>query len=157
MLALSSGQPEMNIISVTATGGSPSYEYSFNGEPFSSSNTYKTYKSGDYEVIVRDQNGCTKTLTVPMTYIDVCIPNYFTPNGDGLYEDWGPGCTNIYNDLEFSIFDRYGRIIAKYHYGEKWDGKYNGEELPTGDYWYILKLNDSKDDREFVGHFTLYR
>ena len=41
--------------------------------------------------------------------------------------------------------------------GEKWDGKYNGTELPTGDYWYVVKLNDPRDDREFVGHFTLYR
>jgi gliding motility-associated-like protein len=41
--------------------------------------------------------------------------------------------------------------------GESWDGKYQGVELPSGDYWYVLKLNNSKDDREFVGHFTLYR
>ncbi|WP_431243485.1 T9SS type B sorting domain-containing protein [Flavobacterium sp. P21] len=156
-LALSAGKPEMNIISVTATGGAPAYEYSFNGEPFTSSNTYKIYKSGDYVVVVRDQNGCTKTITVPAIYVDVCLDNYFTPNGDGVYDTWGPGCTNIYNNLEFSIFDRYGRVIAKYHYGQKWDGRYNGEELPSGDYWYVLKLNDEKDAREFVGHFTLYR
>lgn len=156
-LALSSGQQEMNIISVTAAGGSPAYEYSFNGEPFTSSNKYKIYKSGDYKVIVRDQNGCTSELIVPAIYVDVCLDNYFTPNGDGVYDTWGPGCTNIYNNLEFSIFDRYGRVIAKYHYGQKWDGRYNGAELPSGDYWYVLKLNDEKDNREFVGHFTLYR
>ncbi|WP_276379347.1 T9SS type B sorting domain-containing protein [Flavobacterium sp. H4147] len=156
-IKLSDGQPEMNVISVTGVGGAPSYEYSFNGEPFTTSNKYKIYKSGDYEVIVRDQNGCTATMIVPMTYVDVCIDNYFTPNGDGISDTWGPGCTNIYNNLVFEIFDRYGRVIAKYHYGEKWDGKYQGSELPTGDYWYVLKLNDEKDSREFVGHFTLYR
>ncbi|KQO29641.1 hypothetical protein ASF10_03800 [Flavobacterium sp. Leaf82] len=156
-LAESTGQQEMNIINVTAAGGSPAYEYSFNGEPFTSSNKYKIYKTGDYVVIVRDQNGCTATITVHAIYVDVCLDNYFTPNGDGIYDTWGPGCTNIYNNLEFSIFDRYGRIIAKYHYGQKWDGRYNGEELPTGDYWYVLKLKDEKDAREFVGHFTLYR
>lgn len=156
-IKLSDGQPEMNVISVTGTGGAPAYEYSFNGEPFTSSNTYKIYKSGDYVVVVRDQNGCTATITVPMVYIDVCLDNYFTPNGDGVYDTWGPGCTNIYNNLEFSIFDRYGRVIAKYHYGQKWDGRYDGAELPSGDYWYVLKLNDEKDAREFVGHFTLYR
>ena len=30
-------------------------------------------------------------------------------------------------------------------------------ELPTGDYWYVIKLRGENDDREFVGHFTLYR
>ncbi|MFH6956141.1 T9SS type B sorting domain-containing protein [Flavobacterium aquidurense] len=155
-LAVSGGKPEMNIISVTAGGGAPAYEYSFNGEPFTSSNRYKIYKSGDYVVVVRDRNGCTVTITVPAIYVDVCLDNYFTPAGV-TNTTWGPGCTNIYNNLEFSIFDRYGRVIVKYHYGQKWDGRYNGAELPSGDYWYVLKLNDPKDDREFVGHFTLYR
>lgn len=150
------GQAELNIISVTASGGAPAYEYSFNGEPFTSSNKYKIYKSGDYKVIVRDKNGCTFEIVVPAIYVDVCLDNYFTPAGV-TNTTWGPGCTNIYNNLEFSIFDRYGRVIAKYHYGQKWDGRYNGADLPSGDYWYVLKLNDAKDDREFVGHFTLYR
>jgi len=156
-LFASTANNQMNIIEVDAVGGSPTYEYSFNGEPFTYSNTYKIYRSGEYKVIVRDQNGCTDTLIVPMKYIDVCIDDYFTPNGDGIYDTWGPSCTNIYDKLEFSIFDRYGREIAKLHYGEKWDGKYNDKELPSGDYWYVLKLNDQKDTREFVGHFTLYR
>lgn len=29
--------------------------------------------------------------------------------------------------------------------------------LPSGDYWYVIKLQGESDDREFVGHFTLYR
>ncbi len=156
-IGLSPGKPEMNIISVTASGGSPAYEYSFDGEAFTSEHEFKIYKTRDYVIIVRDQNGCTATITVPGKYVDVCVPDHFTPNGDGQFDTWGPECTNIYNNLLFDIYDRYGRVIAKYHYGQKWDGKYNGEELPTGDYWYVLKLNDEKDAREFVGHFTLYR
>ncbi len=87
----------------------------------------------------------------------MCIPNYFTPNGDGISDGWAPGCTINYKDLTFDIFDRYGRKIATYHLGQTWDGKYNGQELPSGDYWFVLKLNDPKDNRDFVGHFTLYR
>jgi gliding motility-associated-like protein len=41
--------------------------------------------------------------------------------------------------------------------GPGWDGTYDGKELPTGDYWYVIKLNGENDSREFVGHFTLYR
>ena len=148
---------EMNILEVAAKGGAPEYQYSFNGEPFTSSNKYKIYKSGDYQVVVRDQNGCEATITVPGQYVDVCLDDYFTPNGDGVYDGWGPGCTNIYTNLEFSVMDRSGRILQKFHYGEEWDGTYNGVELPSGDYWYVLKLNDVKDNREFIGHFSLYR
>ncbi|OXA89938.1 T9SS type B sorting domain-containing protein, partial [Flavobacterium hercynium] len=148
---------EMNILTVIASGGTSNYVYSFNGGPFTSSNKFIIRESGDYHIIVRDENGCEASIIAPAKFVDVCIDDYFTPNGDGVYDEWGPGCTNIYKDLEFSIFDRYGRVINKYHYGEKWDGRYNGEELPSGDYWYVLKLNDVKDNREFVGHFTLYR
>ena len=59
--------------------------------------------------------------------------------------------------MTFDIFDRYGRKIATLRVNEKWDGMYKGKELPTGDYWYVVRLNDRMDNREFVGHFTLYR
>jgi gliding motility-associated-like protein len=38
-----------------------------------------------------------------------------------------------------------------------WEGLYQDTKMPTGDYWYVVKLNGEEDDREFVGHFTLYR
>jgi hypothetical protein len=36
------------------------------------------YQSGNYTVIVRDKYGCTATANRDFTYIDICIPNYFT-------------------------------------------------------------------------------
>ncbi len=156
-LAMTIDDSQINQIIVTATGGSGIYEYALNGESNGSSNTFVIYQSGDYTVSVTDSDGCTTEITRYFEYIDVCIPNYFTPNGDGVTDDWAPGCTVTYKDLEYSIFDRYGRKIATYHLGQKWDGTYNGSPLPTGDYWYVIKLNDKNDDREFVGHFTLYR
>ena len=147
----------LNEIVATATGGGGGYQYTFNGESNGTKNTFIIYKSGDYTVEVTDANGCVASATRYFEYIDVCIPNYFTPNGDGISDGWAPGCTVNYKDLTFDIFDRYGRKIATYRLGEYWNGKYNGQELPSGDYWYVLRLNDPKDNREFVGHFTLYR
>ena len=115
------------------------------------------YKSGDYTVTVTDRYGCVASATRYFDYVDVCIPNYFTPDGDGDQDEWGPGCTINYRDLTVDIFDRYGRKIAVLRVGQKWDGKYQGKHLPTGDYWYVVNLNDKKDKRSFVGHFTLYR
>lgn len=149
---------EINTITVKASGGVAPYEYSFNGEPFSSSNTYRIYKSGIYKVIVRDKNGCEATIDVEGKFYDFCMPNYFTPDGIGSNNTIGPDCGALaYKDLTFDVYDRYGRVVGKYRVGGKWDGRYHGNELPTGDYWYVLKLNDPKDNREFVGHFTLYR
>ncbi|RKR10332.1 gliding motility-associated-like protein [Flavobacterium sp. 90] len=156
-LNLTLADGELNEIVATATGGESQYRYSFNNEPNSTTNKFIIYKSGDYSITVTDKNGCTVTTSRYFEFIDVCIPNHFTPNGDGINDEWGPGCTTQYKNLTFMIFDRYGRIIGNYKYGQKWDGKYNGTELSSGDYWYVFKLNDNKDNREFVGHFTLYR
>ncbi|WP_125718424.1 T9SS type B sorting domain-containing protein [Flavobacterium ustbae] len=148
---------DINTIVVQASGGVAPYEYSFNGESFTSSNSYRIYKTGVYKVIVRDKNGCEATIDVEGTFYDFCMPNYFTPNG-ATNTTIGPDCGALaYKELTFDIYDRYGRVVAKYRVGGKWDGRYHGSELPTGDYWYVLKLNDPKDPREFVGHFTLYR
>lgn len=147
----------LNQFTATTTGGSQPYLYTLNGEDYGSTNTFDIYETGTYTVTVTDANGCTATASIFMEHIDVCISNYFTPNGDGVQDDWGPGCTEQYPNLTFDIYDRYGRVIATLGVGQKWDGTYNGNELPSGDYWYVVKLNDANDNRDFVGHFTLYR
>jgi gliding motility-associated-like protein len=156
-LALTLANKELNEIVATATGGVGGYQYTFEGEDYNSVNKFIIYKSGTYTITVTDKNGCTVSVSKYFEYIDVCISNYFTPNGDGINDEWGPDCTINYRNLTYTIFDRYGRVIGNYKYGQKWDGKYNGTELPSGDYWYVFKLNDTRDNREFVGYFTLYR
>lgn len=147
----------LNEIVATTTGGAGGYKYTLNGEYFGSQNTFIFYKSGDYTVTVTDSNGCVATATRYFEFIDIKIPNVFTPNGDGDNDGWTPTNTMNYPDLLFYIFDRYGRKVGAYREGQFWDGKYNGLELPTGDYWYVIKLRNEQDSREFVGHFTLYR
>ncbi|WP_010521370.1 T9SS type B sorting domain-containing protein [Aquimarina agarivorans] len=67
-----------------------------------------------------------------------------------------------FENIEVMVFDRYGRLIEEFkgiqqrRNGEGWDGTYKGTNMPSGDYWYLIKLNDDKG-REFTGHFTLYR
>lgn len=156
-LALVLSESGLNEIEATVTGGTGNYEYFLNGASNGNNNTFNIFESGTYTVTVVDTNGCQVEVSIPIEFIDICIPNYFTPNGDGTLDLWGIGCANQYDDLSFDIFDRYGRKIATLNVNEKWDGRYKGEELPTGDYWYVVKLNDSQNDKEFVGHFTLYR
>ncbi len=154
-IALSDGG--LNEIVSTVSGGFGNYQYSLNGEPQGSQGNFIIYKSGDYTVTVTDANGCSATATRYFEFIDIKIPNVFTPNGDGNNDTWAPTNTINYKDLIFEVFDRYGRKIGTYREGQSWNGKYNGNELPSGDYWYILRLRNVQDAREFVGHFTLYR
>ena len=63
-----------------------------------------------------------------------------------------------YPNLTVDIYDRYGRFIKTLHSGEVWDGRYEGKEMPSGDYWYIFKTHEEGDDaQDYIGHFTLYR
>ncbi|MBO3117806.1 T9SS type B sorting domain-containing protein [Winogradskyella sp. DF17] len=156
-LSLTLTEDGLNTFTASTTGGYGDYTYALNGEDYGDENTFIIAESGLYEVLVTDSSGCTAIATIEMEFIEICIPNWFTPNGDGQYDTWAPGCTENYPNLTFDIFDRYGRMVATYRVGQVWDGRYNGTELPTGDYWFVVKTNDSNIDKEFVGHFTLYR
>lgn len=156
-LVLSLKAGGLNEIIAVPSGGGGNYTFIFEGEYYGSTPNYIYYTTQDYLVTVKDANGCISSATQKFNYIDICTPNYFTPNGDGINDTWAPGCTINYKNLTYTILDRYGRELGSYRLGQTWDGKYQGAELPSGDYWYVLKLNDPKDDREFVGHFTLYR
>ena len=151
----------LNQILVTAGGGSGNYvnyEFSLGGTVLQSgnSNAYITTQTGTYTIVVTDSNGCTATIDIYKVFIPIKIPDFFTPGGDGINEGWGPTNTENYKNIETKIFDRYGREIASLRVGELWYGKYNGNELPSGDYWYVIRI-DGKNDTQYVGHFTLYR
>ncbi len=156
-VGLTLAEGELNEIIASATGGTGDYTFTMNDENYGSTNVYTITETGVYVVTVTDSAGCTAEAEIELEFVGPCIPNWFTPNGDGEYDTWAPGCVDNYPNLTFDIFDRYGRKIATYRVGEVWDGRYNGHELPTGDYWFVVQTNDPNVNKEFVGHFTLYR
>lgn len=156
-----------NHVIVEARGGQPPYTYYFNGL-YNGTNEYtvrgsdpgRTANGRIYKtVVVRavDEAGCETFLTLEKEYIKSVPPTHFTPNDDGQNDGWDPDPDRSYPNAVTRIYDRYGRLIKELRAGEKWDGRYDGKEMPSGDYWYIMRLNDEADDREFMGHFTLYR
>jgi len=153
-LELELGGP--NEIIANTTGGSGGNQFTLNDVDYGTTNVFEIGETGTYTVIVTDSSGCTAEATIYLEYIPICIPNYFTPNNDGVLDTWSPGCAEDYPNLESSIYDRYGRKVAVIRVGEAWDGRYKGQELPTGDYWFVVNLNNGSNN-EFVGHFTLYR
>jgi len=149
---------ELNLITAVATGGSEGYIFFFNEFDNGNDNTYRINRSGTYTVRVVDENGCEIVQAIEMEFIDIEIPEFFTPGGDGLNETWEPKNQEAFPEILTIIFDRYGREIYRMGLNDTgWDGFYNTKALPTGDYWYVIKLRGENDPREFVGHFTLYR
>lgn len=157
-LSLSLEQLDLNEITATAIGGKEGFTYYFDDQDNGDDNTFYIRRTDTYTVRVVDENGCESIATIEMEFIDIEIPNFFTPDGDGLNDFWIPRNIQQFPDIFIKIYDRYGREVYRIQDTEEgWNGLYQEAELPTGDYWYIIQLNGEDDDREFVGNFTLYR
>ncbi|WP_196896205.1 T9SS type B sorting domain-containing protein [Aureivirga marina] len=159
-LSLSIERTFINELTFSASGGIPPLTYTINPEEYMteiSPQVYEVSESGVYEITVTDANGCSVTQSIEFDYIDINIPNFFTPNGDGIKDFWYPEGLEYYPDAKVSIFDRYGRRLG-YYQGERegWNGEYDGKALPSDDYWFTLELSD-EENRHFKGNFTLYR
>ncbi|HKL91391.1 MAG TPA: T9SS type B sorting domain-containing protein, partial [Allomuricauda sp.] len=157
-LVLTLENNNINQITAIAEGGVEDYTFYFNDVDNGSDNTFYINRTDTYTVTVVDQNGCEATAEIFMEFIDVEFPNFFTPDGDGLNDIWIPDNIEGFPDVLIKVYDRYGRVVEVMARNvQGWDGNYDGKPLPTGDYWYVVQLKGEQDDREFVGHFTLYR
>lgn len=94
-----------------------------------------------YVVIVTDAIGCTNSDSVFVDingYMEVFVPNIFSPNGDGwndVLEIKGPRLFNYY----IQIYDRWGKVVFEStEQKEYWDGKLNGAELAPQTFVYLL-------------------
>ncbi|MEA9412802.1 T9SS type B sorting domain-containing protein [Flavobacterium sp. PL02] len=150
----------VNQYTIVASGGTAPYQYSINSaNSYTSNPIFKIDHSGNYTIYVKDNKGCFSTETAYLAYEGIEFPKFFSPDGNGSNDYWYPTRIEDYPNLEVSIFDRYQRLIMNFKGNTTmgWDGTYQGKPLPTGDYWYVIKTNNDKDRREFIGGMTLFR
>jgi gliding motility-associated-like protein len=70
-------------------------------------------------------------------------PNIFTPNGDGVNDYFSIPCLDIAPRAYLAVFNRWGdQVYESDRYGNQWDGRHNGQALPDGTYFYILKIDN---------------
>ncbi|MEO7310977.1 MAG: gliding motility-associated C-terminal domain-containing protein [Chitinophagaceae bacterium] len=98
-----------------------------------------------YTLHVASQDGCgTATDEVFVrVFKKITVPNVFSPNGDGINDDWRIDGLFTFPESDLHVFDRYGRqVYASRGYPKPWDGKYQSKELPVGTYYYIIDLKN---------------
>ena len=102
--------------------------------------------AGNYRVklVVENADGCKdstyKTITVEAPFF-LYVPNAFTPNGDGVNDEFGAKCSGVDPDrFEMAVYSRSGQIVFRTTTpGGTWDGKdRNGKVCPFGEYLYIV-------------------
>ncbi|WP_395045312.1 T9SS type B sorting domain-containing protein [Flavobacterium sp.] len=140
-----------NVITVTVDGLGV-YEYSLDNEVFQTSPVFEGLLSGIYTVYIRDINECG---TVFQQVYVLMHPKFFTPNGDGFNDVWNVRFSSFEPNMNVKIYDRFGKIITGFKGSDAgWDGTYNGQFLPSTDYWFVVTREDGKI---FKGHFTMKR
>lgn len=146
----------LSTIETFASGGFGTYEYSLDQIEWQTSPIFTDIPNGSYIVYVRDIQGCG-ILSSSSLYA-ITYPNFFTPNGDGYNDFWN--ISNLPETFEpkIYIFDRYGKLIKQINpYGNGWDGTFNGQNLPSTDYWFKLEYVENGTNKEFKSHFSLKR
>jgi gliding motility-associated-like protein len=140
-----------NIITVNIDSNSlGDYEYSLDGIHYQDSNVFNGLFSGQYSVYVRDKNGCG--IVKKDIYL-FSYPKYFTPNADGINDIWKINFSEKEPTIIIKIFDRFSKLL-KNTSDNGWDGTYNGQLMPSDDYWFVITRANGK---EYRGHFALKR
>ncbi|MBI5541402.1 MAG: gliding motility-associated C-terminal domain-containing protein [Bacteroidia bacterium] len=140
----------MGYITLTVTGGQLPYTYLWSNGNTNASNT--NLPAGDYIITITDANTCamvdTFTIDIPLE-----IPTVITPNGDGKNDDFEIIGIAGYSDVSIEIFNRWGDVLFSFNgtgmeytdAAKRWNGIFNGNDLPMGGYVYIVKLGEDKD------------
>ena len=144
----------IHIIETNATG-SGIYEFSLDQGPWQNSGFFYDVSPGEHTITARDINGCGESKE---TLYVIDYPRFFTPNGDGYNDLWNIKGISNQQEAKIYIFDRYGKLLKEIRpSGRGWDGTYNGNLMPTNDYWFTLYYIDptTGENKQLSAHFTL--
>jgi len=109
-------------------------------------------QEGEYPLTLISSLGCDSLLLLKLSTFDISIPNAFSPNGDGVNDEFFPlySSTDI-RSYELYVYDRWGRLIYS---GDKWNGINN----LLGVYSYVVNVEFfHTDPKVFKGNVTLIR
>lgn len=149
-----------------------SYSWNFgDGSPVSTnqntSHVYPNDHAGTYTVTLTATNslGCssTKTTTIQIDslIITYSVPNVFSPNGDGVNEDFMFISSSNLKTVHIIIVNRWGNLVFESNdINFKWNGKNqnSGQACSDGTYFYKIDIEGLNNKKYFEqGFVTLTR
>ncbi|GEM_PF-1860213 len=109
---------------------------------------------GEYIVTLTIENevecvaSFSDTLNVEQGFV-FSIPSGFSPNNDGLNDFFRPVFENI-TDIRTNIVDRNGQVVFTSNSREEfWDGRFNGDRMPQGPYYYEISYTSRAGKTRF--------
>lgn len=136
----------VQIVNSTATvimSNSGNFLYSLDNAVWQASNIFNNLSNGNHTVYVKTSGDC---VIGQMNFTIFNVPNSFTPNADGINDTWKIDGMENYPNSDIKVYDRNGKLVlSKITAGTfEWDGKFDSRALPTGSYWYIIKVSDGR-------------
>jgi gliding motility-associated-like protein len=115
-----------------------------------------------FVLTISDDYGCSDKDTVFIRVLrgpSIYIPNAFTPNGDGLNDNFKPTYVGIQRLDYFRVFDRYGVLVFETNnMGKAWDGLYKSMKQNAGNFVYIVKgIDKYGKEKVLKGNVLLIR
>ena len=110
-----------------------------------------------YRLTVTGKGGCQFSDAVFVKLLKFpAIPNTFTPNGDGINDQWRIDYLNTYPNNRVQVFTRAGQLVFESRGVYKaWNGTYKGKTLPMDTYYYIIEPGNGRDP--FTGYVTIIK
>lgn len=110
-----------------------------------------------YVVTAISAEGCTLSDTVTVFVLDKFpVPNAFSPNNDGTNDRWEIPTIGNYPSCKIEIYNKWGNsVFFSVGYQEPWDGTFQGNPVPSGTYYYTLKL--SEKEKPIQGTVLIFR
>ena len=131
--------------------GNGDYEFSLDGINFQDSNYFTDVPSAEYNLVINDKKGCGVTKA---DFFVLSYPTFFTPNGDGYNDVWKIQNIATRPNSRIELYNRFGKLLGNFDTDTGWNGKFNQQQLPADDYWFVLTLENQK---QIKGHFALKR
>ena len=98
-------------------------------------------------------NGCIDTHSEKVRVLKSCyigVPNAFTPNEDGLNDFFYPINAFKADDLDFSVYNRWGQLVFKTNdWTKKWNGKIKDIPQPVGAYVWTLRYTHHDTGKKY--------
>jgi gliding motility-associated-like protein len=103
-------------------------------------------EAGTFLVRLRAENSfCSSTdsITIKVSESAIDAPNVFTPNGDGINDEFRVAYKSIV-EFQAIIYNRWGTKMYEWTDIQKgWDGTKNGRPVPEGPYFYVIRARGS--------------
>jgi gliding motility-associated-like protein len=137
--------------------GTQPFQYAINSGNPQQSNIFRNIPNGEHTVYLIDANECEAMMVFNLfSHYEIEVPNFFTPNGDGVNDTWIISGIESLPESVIYIYDRYGKLLVTYLASDPpWNGSYLNRPLPSDDYWYVIHLKPV--DKFIKGNVTIKR